>query len=79
MKFTREDVLSMVDAAFHEFASSYRVDAKNSVNKMMDRREAKQRPNKGNATGAYYCTICGVNPVAAELGYDTCDSCLSRR
>ena len=38
MRFTREDVLSMVDALFHEFASEYRVEAKRSVSKMMDKR-----------------------------------------
>ena len=39
MNFTREDVLTMVDALFHEFASTYRVEAKRSVSSMMDKRE----------------------------------------
>lgn len=30
------------------------------------------------ATGAYYCTVCGVNEVDAEAGFDTCVSCLKR-
>ena len=43
MNFTREDVLSMVDALFHEFASSYRGEAKDSVIIMMDRTESEQK------------------------------------
>jgi len=37
--FSRQDVIEMVDAVFHEFASSYRTEAKESIKKMMDRRE----------------------------------------
>lgn len=37
--YTRKDVLEMVDAVFHEFASSYKSDAIASVSRMMDRRE----------------------------------------
>ena len=26
----------------------------------------------------YLCTICGVNPVDAENGYDTCAECAGK-
>ena len=29
--------------------------------------------------GPYYCTICGVNEVDAEDGFDTCEECLSKQ
>ena len=35
--FSRTDVLKIVDAVFHEYASAHRTEAKESVCKMMDR------------------------------------------
>lgn len=28
---------------------------------------------------SYLCTVCGSNPVDAENGIDTCDSCLAKQ
>lgn len=33
--------------------------------------------NKGIVT--YWCTICGIVPVDAEGGYDTCAACLTKQ
>ena len=43
MKFTKEDVLSMVGACFDMFASSHILDAKEAANAMMERRENDQK------------------------------------
>ena len=53
--FSRQDVIKMVDAVFHEFASSYRTEAKKSVEKMMDR----QKPKASQSTKESKCPDCG--------------------
>lgn len=46
MMFTREDVLSLVDAAFHAYACDFRGEAEEFVSEMMDEREAVEKAEK---------------------------------
>ena len=43
MKFTEEDVLRVVDACFHAFASSYRTKAKEKAQEIIEIYKAKEK------------------------------------
>jgi hypothetical protein len=42
---------------------------------LRERELLRQRASEAAKRGHFYCTVCLLNPVDAENGFDTCDSC----
>ena len=68
MKFSRQDVIDMVDALFHMYASDYRFEAKEELLKMIQRREHIK-------TETIDETDCGFCENNRQNGYDYCSYC----
>ncbi len=67
MKFSRQDVIDIVDALFHMYASDYRFEAKEELLKMMQRQEYI----KVKTIGETDCSFCDSFPEEI-LGCDSC-------
>ena len=72
---TRKEVLSIVDSCFHMFASSYRADAEEHANKLIDKYEPKnyKKLNIEENVLDKVCVNCGKSNMVLVRGI--CLSC----
>lgn len=64
---------TLPDGELKAYLKELKMDTEFIEEQLMSRWHAKQKPPVNGKI--YKCTVCKVNPVDAENGYDTCSTC----